>query len=344
MIKPAHKISLVVVLAFVVSSLGLACGGAGQGGGESGGKGSGYTIFMIPKATSISVFDVGRKGGEEAAKELGDTLEYIGPTEADAQQQVQSINNAVRQRPDAILVSALDPKALVPAMETASNRGVEPFTYDSDVEAKARKAFASPPKARSIGRIQVEMLGEQIGYKGKFAIITGAPTATNQNEWIKYMKEALKEPKYSKMELVKIEYAFDDDAKSAEAMQGLMRTYPDLKGVIAPTVVGIVAAARVVEQEKRCDDIVVTGLGLPNLTRPFVKSGCVKKFAFWNFVDLGYLSVQMTHAVLSGKVSGKEGETFDAGRLGKKTFEANNTVYLGKPIVFTKENIDKYDF
>jgi rhamnose transport system substrate-binding protein len=157
------------------------------------------------------------------------------------------------------------------------------------------------------------------------------------------MKQMLKKAKYKNMKLVKIAYGNDDDTKSAQEMQALLQAYPDLKGVIAPTTVGIAAAGRVVSQAKKCN-VVVTGLGLPNQMRTYVKSGCVKKFALWSFEDLGYLAGYAAHNVLTGKITGKTGQKFKAGHLGMKTIGPNGTVTVGKPLVFTKANIDKYHF
>jgi rhamnose transport system substrate-binding protein len=305
----------------------------------------GFTIYMLPKAVSIAVFDVGRVGGEEAAAELGDTLIYGGPTEADAQQQIEFINTAAAQGVDALLISALDPDAVVPALNAASDAGVAVMAYDSDVNPEARIAFASTPDAVTIGTTLLEMLGSQTNYEGQFAIISGAPTATNQNAWIAAMEDALaNNPQFANMELVETIYAYDDDAQAAEATQNLLQAYPELRGIINPSIVNIVAAARVVEQQGLCDEVIVTGLGLPNLTRPFSESGCVKQFAFWNFVDLGYMSVYMAHNILNGTVSGQPGETFTAGRLGERTFDENNTIFVGELITFTPENIGDYDF
>ena len=163
----------------------------------------------------------------------------------------------------------------------------------------------------------------QIGYKGEIAILSAAATATNQNAWIKVMEETLKDPKYKDMKLVTTVYGDDDPTKSTTEAQGLLQAYPDLKCIIAPTTVGIAAAAQVVTQQKKCDKVIVTGLGLPSEMREFVKSGCVKQNALWNFEDIGYLAAYAAHAVLAGDITGAEGETFDAGRLGQITVGAD---------------------
>ena len=77
------------------------------------------------------------------------------------------------------------------------------------------------------------------------------------------MKAALKQPKYKNMKLVKIAYGNDNPTESAKETQALLQAYPNLKGIISPTTVGIPAAAQVLQQEGKCGKIKLTGLGLP---------------------------------------------------------------------------------
>jgi rhamnose transport system substrate-binding protein len=303
-----------------------------------------YKVFLIPKFVGIPVFTQNSLGAKAAAKELGDTVTYNGPTEASAAKQVPFIDNAVRQGYNAIIISGDDPNAVAPALKRAMAKGVKVISYDADVAPDARDVYVSPPAAKDIGFFQVEWIGSQIGYKGKIAILSAAPTAANQNTWIKFMKQALKLPKYKGMQLVKIAYGNDNDTKSAQETQALLQAYPDLKGIIAPTTVGVAAAARVLQQAQKCGKVNLTGLGLPSQMRSYIKAGCAKKVGLWDEFKFGYVAQYAAHAVLDGKVTGKAGESFTAGKLGKRTVGPSQTVIFDKPLVFTKATVDKYKF
>jgi rhamnose transport system substrate-binding protein len=332
----------VAAIAALVAVFAAAVGSAGPTRADA--KGKGYKIFLLPKNIGNPVFTTNNRGAQEAARELGDKVTYNGPTEAVASKQVPFIDTAVRQGFNAIIISANDPNAVAPALKRAAARGVKVISYDSDTAPDARTIFVSGPDQKSIGFAQVEWLGSQIGYKGDFAILSATPTATNQNAWIKYMKQALKMAKYKNMKLVKIAYGNDNDTKSLQEAQGLLQAYPDLKGIIAPTTVGIAAAARVVSQARKCSSVRVTGLGFPSQMKSYVKSGCVKKFGLWNEIDFGYVAVQVAHAVLDGKLTGKAGESFIAGRAGKRTVGKDGVMIGVPPYAFTKGNIDKAGF
>jgi rhamnose transport system substrate-binding protein len=305
---------------------------------------AGYKVFLIPKFIGVPVFTQNSLGAKAAAKKLGDSVTYNGPTSADASAQVTFIDSAVQQGAKGIIISADDPNAVAPALKRAAAKGVKVVSYDADTAPDARTLYVSPPSAKDIGAFQVEWIGSQIHYKGQIAILSAAPTAANQNTWIKFMKQTLKKKKYKGMKLVKVAYGNDNDTQSAQQTQALLQAYPKLKGIISPTTVGVAAAARVLSQKHVCGKVSLTGLGLPSQMRKYIKSGCAKKVGLWDEFRFGYLAEYAMHNAIAGKLSGKAGQTFRAGILGKRTVGAHQTVILSKPLVFTKANVDKFHF
>ena len=311
-------------------------------------KQAGYKIFFLPKTTTIPVFTQNGIGAKLAAKALGDSVTYNGPTTVSGAAQVPFINTAIQQHYNAIVISTPDAAAVAPALKRAAARGIKVISYDADTAPGSRVIFVAPTSNSLIGASQVESIGKQIGYSGEIAILSATPTSPNQNTWIKFMKATLKLPKYKNMKLVTTVYGNDDPTDSAKATAGLVQAYPNLKGIISPTTVGIQAAAQELQQENKCGTIKLTGLGLPNDMRKYVKAGCAGAFALWNESDLGYLATYVAHQVLAGKLTGKIGQSFRAGKLGKRTVVVSDgnkpVVVLGPPLVFTPQNIDKYHF
>ncbi|MEQ4715407.1 rhamnose ABC transporter substrate-binding protein [Nonomuraea sp. B19D2] len=304
----------------------------------------GLKIAFLPKQVNNPYFTIADGGGIAAAKEFGGEGKEVGPSEASASSQVSYINTLIQQKQDAIVISANDPNAVVPALTRARAAGIKVVSYDSDTTPLGRHVFVNQASAEDLGRTEVQLLAEQIGHKGKIAVLSATPNATNQNTWIDFMKDELKKPEYKDMELVKVAYGNDDDQKSFTETQGLLRSYPDLAGIISPTTVGIAAAARYLSDSPYKGKVKLTGLGTPNQLRKFVKDGTIEAFELWNPADLGYLASYAAAALVSGQVTGAEGEKFKAGKLGEYTIGAKGEVLLGKPTVFNKDNIDKFDF
>jgi rhamnose transport system substrate-binding protein len=308
----------------------------------------GYKIFLLPKTTTIPVFTVNATGAKKAAKELGDTLTYNGPTDVSGPKQVPFIDSAARQGYNGIIISTPDANAVAPALKRAIAKGVKVVSYDADVAPDSRTIFVAPSSNKLIGAIEVQWAYEETGGKGDIAILSATPTSPNQNTWIKFMKQELAKPKYKNMHLVKIAYGNDEPTESAKQTQALVQAYPKLKAIIAPTTVGIQAAAQELQQEGKCGKIQLTGLGLPNDMRKYVKKGCANKFGLWDEEAFGYLATYVMHNVLAGKLTGKLGQTLTAGHLGKFKVVVSDgnkpVVVLGPPIAFTPKNIDKYHF
>ena len=304
----------------------------------------GLKIAFLPKQVNNPYFTVSDKGGADAGQEFGADVKEVGPSDASASSQVSYINTLVQQKQDAIAISANDPNAVVPALKQARAAGIKVVSYDSDTAPEGRDLFINQASAEDLGRTEVQLLAEQIGSKGKIAILSATPNATNQNTWIEFMKDELSKPEYKDIKLVKVAYGNDDDQKSFTETQGLLRSYPDLKGIISPTTVGIAAAARYLSSSKYKGKVKLTGLGTPNQLRKFVKDGTIDGFELWSPADLGYLACYAAGALASGQISGAEGEKFKAGKLGEYTVGAKGEVLLGKPTVFTKDNIDDFDF
>jgi rhamnose transport system substrate-binding protein len=244
------------------------------------------------------------------------------------------------------VISADDPDAIAPALKQAMQKGIKVVGYDSSPATDARDVFINQADSKGIGEGQVKLICDEIpGCSGQIGIVSAASTATNQNAWIDFMQKSLQSnPQYANLKLVKTVYGNDDPQTSVTVTQGLLQAYPDLKGIIAPTSVGIVAAAQVLEQTGKAGKVTLTGLGTPNNMKKYVKDGTAKEFALWNVKDLGYLAYYVAALMAQGKLSGKPGDKFTAGRLGSYTVGADGVVVLGPPFVFNAGNIDQFDF
>jgi rhamnose transport system substrate-binding protein len=309
---------------------------------EAGGDAN-LAITFLPKNLGNPYFDTSNAGGAEAIAEFGGTFEEVGPTEASPTSQVSFIQTAAQQGVGALVVSANDPAALCDALDEARSVDVKVVTFDSDTNPECRDLFINQAEAEGIARVQVEMIAEQIGGAGQIAILSAAANATNQNAWIELMQAELA-ANWPDIELVDVVYGDDDDQTSFDRTAALLQTYPELKGIVSPTTVGIAAAARYIQTSQFKGQVAVTGLGTPNQMREYVEDGTVTAFALWNPADLGYLAAYAAKALVEGTITGAEGDTFDAGRLGSYTVGANGTVLLGDPFVFNADNIADFNF
>jgi len=326
-----------------VALLMAACGhnGSTQSGTSGGAATAPLRIALVAKSLGNGFFDAVRKGGEEAATELGGVqLIFTGPTTPTAEGQIEVLNALISQHVDAIALSANDPDALLPTLQKAAQRGIKVISYDSAVAAGGRIVHLAPSSDDLIGETCVQLAADATpAGKNSFAILSATPTSTNQNAWIEAMKRAL--PKYPGLKLVSVVYGDDIADKSYREAVALLRKFPDLAVIVSPSSVGIVAAAKAVEDEGKVGKVHVTGLGLPSEMAGHVQSGAVKSFAIWNPIDLGYAAVQLATRIARGTSAGP-GSTLPIGRLGTVSFAADGTGPMGKPYTYDQSNVARF--
>jgi rhamnose transport system substrate-binding protein len=300
-------------------------------------------VGMIVKNLGNSFFEACRDGGLEAAKELGGVeVIYQGPSTPTAEGQIEIIDSLIAQKVDAFAISANDVDALVPICKKAMKAGIKVISFDSGIAAEGRILHLAPSGDEFIGRSQVKMLADLVGFKGDVAILSASSQATNQNAWIEWMKKELTKSDYKNMKLVTVVYGDDLSDKSYREAMGLFKSYPKLKGIIAPTTVGIAAAGKAIEDAGLQGKVQLTGLGLPSEMKQYIKDGTCLKMSLWNPIDLGYSATYIAAQIVRGKLQGKSGEVMKVGRMGSITIGAGNVAVMSEPYVFEKSNIDKF--
>ncbi|HEY3719569.1 MAG TPA: substrate-binding domain-containing protein, partial [Roseiarcus sp.] len=262
--------------------------------------------------------------------------------------QIEIVTNATTQGVKAIMLSNNSGDQIVPAAKAAQAKGIKVVTWDSPIpSSEGEDVFVAQVDFNDIGKVMADMTLNLTGPEGgEFAILSASPDAANQNSWIAGMKTALKDPKYAKLKLDDIVYGNDESEKSYTQAQALIDKYPHLKVIMAPTSVGIVAAAKALQDEKLCDKVKISGLGMPTEMLAYTKNGCAPQFALWSFVDLGYLAYYTSYLLATGALEAKEGAKFKAGRMGEYTITKDPTrpkglrVLMGPFTVYDKNNIE----
>ncbi len=306
-------------------------------------------MVFLPKFTGIAVFDQAHAGAREAHEELGNTgtLEYVGPAPTDgADAQIPFITSAVTQGVDAIMISNNGGLAVEPATISALEAGIPVVSWDSPVSPAGESLFIAQVDFTETGQVMADMALGLLPDGGSVGILSAGPDSTNQNIWIDAMMTVIAENPdvYGGIEIVTVVYGNDVSEDSYNEALGLIDQGIDL--IMAPTTVGIAAAARAVQDEGLCGEVLVSGLGLPQEMQGFVEAGCAQDFALWNFDDLGYLTYYVAYLLASGAMEAEAGVTFEAGRMGTYTIEATPDgglrVLMGPFSVYTPDNFDEW--
>jgi rhamnose transport system substrate-binding protein len=348
--KKAESILAVLAAALLLFS---GCGkkdSASQPGNTEGAAGwEKITIYFIPKNLGNPYFDALSSGFYNAIAQLGEdnfTYVYTGPDTADAAGQIPYVEEALQNRADAVFIAANSNDALNGVFDRARKQGVRIYIINQDIPGSEshRDAAIMPVDFNTIGASLMDLMGSQMEYQGQFAILSATADAPDQNTWIDLMKAEFEgNPQYSRMELVEIVYGDDNYEKSIAEAEALLDRRPDLKGIIAPTAVGLPAVSKVVRDRGLSGKLKVTGLGLPSEMAEFIQDGTSEGFQLWNPPYEGYIGVYLVWAEEKLGFVPAPGANFQAGRLGDYTILPNGQILtLEKPMLYDRSNIREY--
>ena len=303
---------------------------------------AGTVIGMLPKFTSDPYFQACDQGAQEAAKELGVTVEFNGPVNADVAAQSDIVDRWVRRKIGAITVAANDADALAPSLKRAMAAGIKVSSFDSDVAPDARSVFLNQATFEGFARTMADLMVEDVGTKGDLLIVTGVLTAPNQNRWISEIKSYYAQ-KYPDLHIAAVLAGDEDIEKSKDVTLNYLKANPATKGVFCVAGPAAVGVSEAVKQLGLAGKVAVTGLGAPSLVRPYIKDGVIKHVALWSPIDIGYAAIYIADAQVKGTLKPGSGEV-SAGRLGELKFIAPDVVLLGKPLIIDAKNVDTFKF
>ncbi|MCI8638510.1 MAG: substrate-binding domain-containing protein [Coprococcus sp.] len=342
--KHVKKVVSALVAATLMLSL-AACGGKSDSGSSSDGGDSKdkVKIVVMPKVVGIDYYNAVQKGVDQASEELADVAEitWQGPTEGTVDKQIEMLETIIPTKPDVICIAANDPDAIQPTLEKAQKEGIKVVSWDAD--ANVRDIFVNLVDYTVFGNAVIDSLASQIGEEGEVAIITTTFTATNQVLWIEAIEARIAE-KYPNIKIVDTREAGEDTQKANTLASDLMKTYPDLKGIIALGAPNLPGAVDAVVSANKTGQVIVAGNSTPNTMKPYLEDGSIRDVQLWSAPDHGYLTVYTAYQLATEGV--EEGKAFSAGQMGEFTPEKDEiSISIGLPLVeFTKDNVGDYDF
>ncbi|MBA2596528.1 MAG: substrate-binding domain-containing protein [Chloroflexia bacterium] len=360
-LKTRHVLSGVMCAGLLAATMGTATlaqtpvgGTPVSGDAVSATPGQDVKLMLLPKFLGILPFDQANQGAEEAATELENptAFDFVGPTaENSVAGQIEFMTNAPAGGYDVVMLSNNSGDQIVPSAEAAQEAGTRVVTWDSPIpDGSGESVFVAQVDFTETGTVMADMALSILGEDGgQFAILSASPDAANQNAWIAAMEDALADPMYANLELLEIVYGDDQSEKSYEQAQALISKHPDMELIMAPTSVGIVSAAKALQDEGLCEEIKVSGLGVPAEMLEYTQNGCAPEFALWSFVDLGYLTYYVSYLLATGAIEGAEGERFVAGRLGEYEITQDPTrpdvealrVLMGPFTIYNIDNVEE---
>jgi rhamnose transport system substrate-binding protein len=298
-------------------------------------------VFNVPKFTGFVFFELARAGGEKACKELGAQQTYVGTTTADVEGQVSVLQNIVPQKPDVIVLAALDINAPVPTLKQARQRGAVVVTFDSDVAEAGRDLFVNMAPFEVQAKAMLESALANAPGGGKAIWIAPTPTVANFISQKKALDALIaSDPKYKSIQFIDTLYANDDPDKSYSVGTSAMQAHPDVQLFISGSGISTPAINKAIQDTGKSGQVFATGFALPSTMKTYLDSGTCKQYALWSPFKFGYMATYCGILEKSGKMAKTAGTEVDVPTIGKRTVEQGGVVNLNSMLFFTKGHDD----
>lgn len=327
-------LSIFIVLVFIVGSV--------WAGAAAEKKDEGMTIVVMPKLVGIPYFNASETGALQAGKDLGIEVIYTGPTTADAAEQVKMLEDLISKGVDVICVAPNDAAALTPVLMKAKKAGIVVFDWDTPADPSVVDISVHQIDDQKFGEHMWDLLAQEMGTSGEYAIVTGGLSAANLNTWIDHGL-AYAKVKYPNLKLVTERVPTDEKQQVAyQKTLDLIKAYPNLKGIVGVSTPAPLGAAQAVQEKGKNKSIAVVGSSLPTDSGPYLEDGSLRVGTLWDPAKLGYLTVVLAYNYVNGIKPYNNQEITNVGNI--TVWDDNRTVIMGPPTDFTKENYASFAF
>lgn len=298
------------------------------------------TIAVLNYVSSAPYFACGEKKAKEAGAKAGYDVIYTGTPNVDTPKLISLIEDMIYQDVKALVVASGDSTSVAPVLKEARAKGIKVVSWDLDIAKEARDCYAGIMDLAELGVPMVEEMVKTIGDEGEFAIVTGVLTNEFLQARIKRIEEYIAE-KYPKLKCVAIEGMDEDPQKAFAVTQNIIAAHPNIKAIMSNVSTGLAPIGKAIEQEGKIGQIYATGQSTPQLAKPVLESGAAKSAVLWDPGDWAAFATTIAANLVEG-VEMPEGKANidgfpDATRQG-------DVFYFWKTLVFTKDNVDQFDF
>lgn len=300
-----------------------------------------YKIPTVVKISGIQWFNRMEEGVDRFAKETGQNAFQVGPAQADAQLQVQLIEDMIAQGADAITVVPFAPEAVEPVLARAMEQGIVVITHEAAAIENANydiEAFSNAAYGEQIMKNLASCMEEE----GEYALFVGSLTSKSHNEWVDAAVAYQKEHFPNMTQVGDKNETFDDQQQAYAKTQELLRTYPNVKGFQGSASTDVAGVGLAVEERGMEDSTCVMGTSLPSIASQYLETGAIDRIFFWDPALAGYAMDVLAVRLLNGE---EIADGLDLGIEGYEKLSLQGKVLYGQAWVeVTADNMADYNF
>src|SRR5580658_2418836 len=270
------------------------------------------TIPIIVKDTTSNYWQIVLAGARKAGKDLNINVPELGAqSPSDINGQISILENAVSEKPAAIVIAPTQKVALGKPIDEAAKK-VKIIGIDSSADSKAFTSFLTTDNVQG-GRIGADGLAAAIAAKygkaeGDVALITSIPGVGSLDARAKGFKEQLA-AKYPGLKLVADKVADGQATTGLNIMTDLITANPNLRGVFASNLIMAQGAGQAIAESKKADTIKLIGFDSDDKLIGFLKDGTIYALVVQDPYRMGYDGIKTALGVSKGEKVAKDVDT-----------------------------------
>jgi ribose transport system substrate-binding protein len=261
-------------------------------------------IPVIVKDTTSFYWQIVLAGARKAGQDLKVKVPELGAqSESDITGQISILENAVSQKPAAIVIAPTQFAGLGKPIDAAAKQ-VKIIGIDSAADSKAFTSFLTTDNVQG-GRVGADGLASAITAKygkaeGDVALITSLPGVGSLDQRAQGFKAELV-AKYPGLKLVADKVADGQATTALNIMTDLITANPNLRGVFASNLIMAQGAGQAIAENKAQDKIMLIGFDNDDKLVKFLSDGVIAGLVVQDPFRMGYDGVKTALAASKGE-------------------------------------------
>jgi len=292
-----NKRKLWIVLA-VCALLASGCGGDGGGGG-GGGAAKQYKLTFIQGVKGDEFYITMNCGIQEAAKQLGVTVDVQGPDQFDATLQTPIVNAVTAQKPDAVLIAPDDAKAMIAPLTQMKAAGIKIVLVDTTLDEKGIAESEIASDNLEGGKAAAEALAKLIGESGDVMVINVKPGISTTDLRAQGFEEGIKQ--HSGVKYIGQQFSQNDPVRAASIATATLAKSPNLKGIFGTNLFSAEGAANGLRSSGKQGQVKIVGFDAGPAQVKALTDGVVQALVMQKPAEIGRVGVEQAVKALKGE-------------------------------------------
>ena len=222
----------------------------------------------------------------------------INDAESQSDKQASQLDSFVAQGVDAVIISPVDADALASAVKTVVDAGIPVVTCSADVTGDQGQIWVGSSNENG-GEIEMKYVAEQLGGKGKIAVLRGPLGAFAEQGRFAGYEAALKD--YPDIEIVFDQTGNWQREEAMALIENLITTGTELDAIVCQNDGMALGALEAVKAAGKKDQITITGIDAIVDALDSIKAGELDATCFQDAIGQGTNALDMAIKAAKGE-------------------------------------------